>query len=431
MKKKFMYTRKTLCLSIDIYLDKINNILTMKKPSLLILCLIVSFASVLSILFVPAFPEMALALGISDSQVQLTLNAFLIGYAFSVLPYGPISNRFGRKKALYLGASVATFGSLLTTLGGELYIFWLIVIGRFIMALGCGVGLKIAFTIIADVYEKEEARQKLSSIILAFAITPGIGIAIGGFLTQYCGWQICFYFMTVYSLFMLFLSSFLPETCRKLDPEALNLNQIQRGLFGMFKNTRVILCGLMMGCGASVIYIFAAVAPFIGINILGLNPDTYGLFNFIPPMGMVAGSFLSRYLSKRWEPLKVILWGGLLVVAFALWMLLLFLSGFLNPWTLFMPTAGVLVGFSLVYSNASALALAQTQDKANASAVMHFCNIGMAVVALFLIAALPTQAPFIMPLIFCILGIGMLVLRKKLTFALRSSERKWSLPLVQ
>ena len=122
-------------------------------------------------------------------------------------------------------------GSLLVLIGAELSLFWLIVMGRFITALGSGVGLKVAFTIIADVYQKEEARQKLASIILAFAITPGIGIAIGGFLTQYLGWQSCFYFMAGYCLFLFCLSFFLPETCREIDPEALNISNIKKGLF--------------------------------------------------------------------------------------------------------------------------------------------------------------------------------------------------------
>lgn len=386
----------------------------MREPSLLLLSIIISFASVLSVLFVPAFPEMTIGMGISSAQVQMTLSIFVVGYAISVLPYGPISNRFGRKPAIYLGASIATCGSLMVLIAGELSFYWLLIVGRFITALGSGVGLKVAFTMIGDVYDKEAATKKLSTLILAFAITPGLGIAIGGFLTQYLGWQSCFYFMAAYCLCVLSISFFLPETAKERDPKALDMKKIKEGLLGAFRNSTVITCGLLMGCGASVIYLFAAHGPFIGISQLGVSPEAYGLLNFIPPVGMVAGSFLSRYLAGRWQPFKVIAFGIGIIVLFSSAMLFLSLLDIFNIWCLFLPMPLIYLGFSLVYSNASSIALSKASDKANASAVMHFCNLGTAVVMLFFVTALPFKQLYILPLIFLLLACGMLALKKRL-----------------
>ncbi|MCE5319244.1 MAG: MFS transporter [Parachlamydia sp.] len=391
-----------------------------RELSLLLLSIIISFASVLSVLFVPAFPEMAIGMGISSAQVQMTLSIFVVGYAISVLPYGPISNRFGRKPAIYLGASIATCGSLLVLIAGECSLFWLMIIGRFITALGSGVGLKVAFTMVGDVYQKEAATKKLSTLILAFAITPGLGIAIGGFLTQYLGWRSCFYFMAAYCLFVLALSFFLPETAKERDAAALDLRKIKEGLFGTFRNATVITCGLLMGCGASVIYLFAALGPFIGISLLGVSPNEYGLLNFIPPAGMIAGSFLGLFLAGKWEPLKVIALGISVIFIFSSAMLALSLMDTFNIWCLFLPMLFIYLGFSLVYSNASSMALSRAPDKSNASAVMHFCNLGTAVVMLFIVTALPFKQPFILPLVFLLLTVGMLALKRRLVHLLHS-----------
>lgn len=385
-----------------------------REPSLLLLSIVISFASVLSVLFVPAFPDMAIGMGISSAQVQMTLSVFVVGYALSVLPYGPISNRFGRKPAIYLGASIATCGSLMVLIAGELSLLWLLLLGRFITALGSGVGLKVAFTMVGDVYQKDAATKKLSSLILAFAITPGLGIALGGFLTQHLGWRSCFYFMAAYCLFVLIISFFLPETAKSRDPTALNLSRIKEGLLGAFRNPTVITCGLLMGCGASMIYLFVALGPFIGISLLGASPEAYGLLNFIPPVGMVAGSFIGRYLAGRWEPVKVIAFGICVIVIFSSIMLALSLMDIFNIWCLFLPMLFIYLGFSLVYSNASSIAFSKAPDKANASAVMHFCNLGTAVVMLFMVTTLPFKQPFILPLVFLLLAAGMLVLRKRL-----------------
>ena len=135
---------------------------------------------------------------------------------------------------------------------------------------------------------------------------------------------------------------------------------------------------------------------------------------------MVAGSFLSCFLSERWDALKVILIGSSVVSIFAAGMLLLFLLGMINTWTLFLPMIFIYTGFSLIYSNASSVALSHAPDKANASAVMHFCNLGLAVVTLFIITAIPDQQPYLMPLVFTLMGLGMLAMRKWLVVLTRA-----------
>lgn len=183
-----------------------------ERPVLAILLFIVSFPSVLAVLYTPALPTIVQKMGISEAQAQATLSVFLIGYAIGVLPYGPLSNCFGRKKALYAGAWIALFGACLAIMATALSCFWMLILGRFITAFGCSAGLKIAFTIIGDLYEKKEATKKTSAIILAFAIAPNLAIAIGGFLTQFFGWKSCFYFMSLYCCLILFLATRLPET---------------------------------------------------------------------------------------------------------------------------------------------------------------------------------------------------------------------------
>ena len=79
------------------------------------------------------------------------------------------------------------------------------------MALGSSVGLKITFTMIGDAYNQVKATKTISYIALAFAISPGISIAIGGILTRQFGWESCFYFLAAYSLFILLLRPFSPK----------------------------------------------------------------------------------------------------------------------------------------------------------------------------------------------------------------------------
>lgn len=383
----------------------------MNKPNLFILLLLASFASVSAVLFTPALPEIAQKFGITASQSQLMMTLFLVGYALGNLPYGPFSNRYGRKPAIYVGILLAIIGSLLILLAGYQKAFWLLLLGRFISALGSSVGLKITFTMIGDVHAQTQATKNISYVMLSFAIAPGLAIALGGFLTNALGWESCFYFLTFYSLLLLLLSFFLPETLKSLDKKALHYNKILTGLALQLKNRILVSSALIMGCATSFVYLFASEAPFIGISQIGLKADTYGLLNFIPPIGMIVGSYFSHRIAGTREIRSILTLGILITVVASLTMFVLFLFNFVSPYSLFIPMPFIYIGLSLIFSNSSGLAMTQAQDKSNASAMMNFINMSTSVIVLLVLEGIALHRSYILPLFFLCLCCVMFILR--------------------
>ena len=247
-------------------------------------------------------------------------------------------------------------------------------------------------------------------MMLAFAIAPALAIGIGGFLTTQFGWASCFYFQTAYSIFLLILTFFLPETCVKKDFRALEIGIIASTYLQKIQNKKLITCALMMGCGASIIYLFAAVAPFIGIEKIGLSPDHYGLLNLIPPVGLIAGALLANYLSERKEQLPVMLFGSIITILFTVVMLILFWMGSVNAWTLFLPMPFIYIGESLVYANASSLILTHAKNKSYASATMGFITMGSCAATLFIAGYIPAPGSSLLPLLFTVIAVFMLLL---------------------
>ncbi len=388
--------------------------MTSRKPSLLTLLLLMPFASISAVLFTPALPEIAKVLGVSDGQVQATMTLFLLGYAFGNLPYGPIAKRFGRKPAIYIGVIIAILGSLLTLWAGRNHFFGLFLTGRFLSALGSSVGMKISFTIIADAFEQTEATKKLSLATLAFAIAPGIAVGAGGVLTTHYGWESCFYALIVYSCIVFVLSLFLPETVPYLDKDALDLKNIKETYKRKLKNKKIIYASLIMGCVTSIIYLFSTLAPFLGINKIGLNPEEYGFLNFIPPLGLIAGSFASHWLAARREKLAVIQLGGKISVLAIIVMLVFFATGKINLWTLFLPIPFLYFGTSLIFNNSSSFAMGHMQDKSNGSAIMSFINMTLATVAVLVAQSINSPIPLLMPLLFLFFAFLLLFLQRRL-----------------
>ena len=385
-----------------------------KKPSLLTLLILMPFASISAVLFTPALPEIAKVMGISDAKVQATMTLFLLGYAFGNLPYGPIAKRFGRKPTIYLGTIISILGAWLTLFAGEKHLFHWFLVGRFLSALGSSVGMKISFTIIADAFEQAQATRKLSLATLAFAIAPGVSVGVGGFLTTQFGWQSCFYALIGYSCLVLALSIFLPETAPYLDKNALNFKDITETYQRKLKNKKIIYAALIIGCVTSIVYLFSTLAPFLGINHIGLTPEQYGFLNFIPPLGLLAGSFASHWLAVRKEKLAVVQLGGWIVIVAVAAMLFFFGIGKLNLWTLFLPIPVLYFGTSLIFNNASSFAMEHMQDKSNGSAMMSFINVLLATAAVLAAQAISSPTPLLMPLLFCFFGFLALFLQRRL-----------------
>jgi MFS family permease len=410
-------TNRILRLILDRKLKKENenlNMQTVKLPFFTLL-LLISFASVNAVLFTPALPTIAYFFGISEVTSQQTITWFLVGYALGQLLYGPIANRFGRKPALYVGIGLQILSSLLCVLAGIIHEYWLLVLARFLLALGSGVGLKMTFTLVNECYEPKVASQKVSYLMLAFAITPGLGVALGGILNTYYGWTSCFYAGAIYGIFLLFLVTRLPETQKVLNFDALKMKYLLHGYGRQFKNTQLIAGGLLMGSATCFVYVFASVAPFIAINISGMNSAEYGIANILPPIGLIFGSLVGARLSKKY-PLESIIRAGILIAsAGMILMCILMLMHISILFSLFLPMIIIYFGLCFILANASTIAMNHVSDKAYGSAVMNFINMGLATLVVLSLSLFPMK-PLLLPIIYfglCIAMMGLLELASK------------------
>lgn len=382
-----------------------------------ILLLLISFASVTGLLFTPALPELSRAFQISSSEAQWTMSVFLFGYCLGQLPYGPLANRFGRKPTLYVGIALAFLGSLLAAFSPSL-IF--LCFARFLQAIGSAVGLKITFTIISDTHSGAKATKMISLLSLAFGITPGLSVALGGLITTIASWQGCFLFLALYSALLGLLSLFLPETLRTAEKKDLRIKTIASGYLRQFKDLFLVQHALIVSLATMMIYIFATLAPFIGINRIGLSPSAFGLWNLLPALGLFCGAFLSQHFANRTAPRKNILSGILTALLGTIVLELFFTRGVLTPWTLFVPQFLIQIGLNLAWTNASSKGLSEARDKSNASAVFQFINIGGPVVGVYLIGRFSPTLDLLLPSAYLIV----LVLMTTLWFRLKSNTPK-------
>ena len=328
--------------------------------------------------------------GISAGVAQMTVMLYLVGYSMGQLIYSSIAKRFGRKPALSIGIAVSLVGTFFCAIAGPLNSFTVLVVSRFISALGSSTGLSLTFLIISDYFYEKHARKVTAYTMLAFAVIPGIAIAIGGFLVAYLGWESCFYFLLLYGFFALYLVYRLAETGSGIEKEATKIRTIYRAYVRDFKNKILVLYSTMIGSTTAIIYIFAATAPVIAIRIMGISPDRFGLLNLIPAAGYFLGNFVAARLASHLKIKTVLKLGVSLMAIGVLTLAFIFFCGWGGPLALF-------------YSNAAVLATFRVPDKPNASSIMSFLNIGGAVLGLALVSLLHVDPLYAMPSVFILI----------------------------
>lgn len=375
-----------------------DKITSPKEPHVLSLMLLSAFAIMGAIILTPSLPKISTFFNISTGISQMTVTLFLLGYAGGQLIYGPIANRYGRKPALYVGIIVATIGSIFSILASPVESFNLLLLGRLLEALGSSAGLVVSFTVINDFYIKD-SRKITATIMLAFAIVPGVAVFLGGFIAQYLDWKYCFYFLLIYGLLLIIPVWRLPETLIEKDHHALKTKKLLFNYLKEFKHHRLIGFAACSGLSSACVYVFGAEGPFIGIHLLHVPPAIYGLLGLIPYSGTFIGSIVVIKFSN-FNAIRLIKFAFFLEFIAASIMLILFLQHYVTLMSLLGPMILLCIGHPIIAGTAISLAMNDAIDKSNGSSVMNFTMLSVAMLITFLLAILQITSPVILPVMF-------------------------------
>lgn len=262
----------------------------------------------------PAFPAMAVALGVSDLAVQQTLSVYLLAYASMALVHGPLSDRFGRRRIILIGTGAFALASVGCALAPSLG--WLLVF-RAAQGISAGVGLIVGRAIVRDLYDGADAQRLMSTVTMLFGIAPAIAPIIGGWIFGLAGWQAVFWFLSGFGL-LLWLACLLglPETLGAERRRPLSTAAMVRHYLQMLGDRSFGWMSLAAAFNFAALFLYIAAAPAFVLRHLGLGTMDFGWF-FVPTIaGMMAGAFTSGRLAGRASPERSIgLAYGVMLVA--------------------------------------------------------------------------------------------------------------------
>jgi DHA1 family bicyclomycin/chloramphenicol resistance-like MFS transporter len=109
--------------------------------------------------------------------------------ALGQIVYGPISDSFGRKKAIYIGISIFIFGSLVSLFSMH---FNIMLLGRVCQGFGVASSRVVTLAMIRDQLEGREMGRVMSLIMVLFIMVPAIAPSIGQGILLFAGWRAIF-----------------------------------------------------------------------------------------------------------------------------------------------------------------------------------------------------------------------------------------------
>lgn len=355
-----------------------------KSPPIIILIATISLASMNLVLCAPGLPIIAEYFNIAKSQSQQLISVFLLGYAVSQLVFGPLSNTYGRRKSMFAGLFIGVIGCILSVLSGFIHQFSLLLAARFITGFGTAAGLVVTLTIINESFTLTKARVVTGFCIMFFAVSPGVANFIGGFLTQYFGWQSCFYFLAIYNVIVAVMVLGMPETLNKSLKTPLKLSVVAAGYYNASKNLTVVISGLLYGLAVSILYGTITLLPFIGTYNLNMSPSLFGTVFWTSSMGYLLGSIITTATAGKSKLTSSILIGIIISLIGGVSFVFMNFFNCINIFTVFSAIFVVFVGLPFIFINSAVYGISSHNDKASASSILNFIFMMLAFFTVYL-----------------------------------------------
>ncbi len=327
-------------------------------------------------MYLPAFPQLGKDFGVPGTIVALTVSSYFVGMSLGQIIYGPLLDRFGRKKPLLIGLAIF----VLTSFGcaAAMDINQLIAI-RFFQALGgCAAGVA-SLAMVHDFFPVRDGAKILSRLILFIAVSPLLAPSIGGLLLQWMGWRSVFIILAVIvAIIMVLIYLKLPESHEPDRSISLKPLPIIEEYWVILKHPRFITYALSGAFSFAGLFTYVAGSPVIFMEGFKLSPQEYSAVFAILAGGFVGGSQFNVWLLSKFTSAQIYI----LVLIVQVITGIIFVAGAKAGVLGLIPTLFLFFVFlscaGLTYPNAAALALAPfTKNAGSASAMLGFLQLGI------------------------------------------------------
>jgi len=246
-------------------------------------------------MYLPAFPAMAESLGVTQGRIEMSLASYFIGLSLGQLAYGPLTDRYGRKKPLYVGLLLYILASAACALAADSY---QLIFFRFVQALGGCAGAVVSRAMVRDLFDHKESAQVYSALMLVMGLAPILAPLAGGYALIFFGWRAIFWILAGLSILIsVAIVLFLPET-RKPD-ETVRFSRSFHTYFDIMKHREFMGYTLCLAVAQAGLFAYITGSSFVFIKYFGVAEQNFGWIFGSNALAFIAMSQLNAFLLRK------------------------------------------------------------------------------------------------------------------------------------
>jgi DHA1 family bicyclomycin/chloramphenicol resistance-like MFS transporter len=255
-------------------------------------------------MYLPGFPAIAKDLNTTVAHVSLSLSSFFIGISAGQLLYGPLLDRFGRKKPLYAGLTAYLLTSMACAfITSADALIWL----RLLQALGGCAGMVASRALVRDLFPVEESAKVFSLLMLVVGVSPIIAPTLGGYITASIGWKYIFVALGIMAAFILIAvyvglpEGRKPDTALSLKPPAIIAN-----FLSVLREPQFHTYALTGSFASAGLYAYITGSPYVFMEIFKVTEKQFGWIFALVAIGLIASSQVNSFLLRTHKSGQII-----------------------------------------------------------------------------------------------------------------------------
>ncbi|WP_347156701.1 multidrug effflux MFS transporter [Pontibacter chitinilyticus] len=331
-------------------------------------------------MYLPGFPAIAKDLKTTVAEVSLSLSSFFIGISAGQLLYGPLMDRFGRKKPLYFGLAGYLLASVACAFATSIEV---LIFLRFFQAVCSCAAAVASVAMVRDLFPVEDNAKVFSLLMLVVGASPMIAPTVGGYVTAGFGWEGVFLVLAGMAAAILTAVYFgLPESSPPDPSYSLKPKPILTKFLQVIKEPQFYTYCLSGAVSFAGLLAYVSGSPLLFMEIFHVNEKEYGwIFAFLS-IGLIGASQVNSVLLRRYRSEQIIV--GALICQLLIGAILVAgtLQGVLGLYSTIACIFLFLCCLGFTFPNASALSLAPfTKNAGSASALLGATQMGVGALA--------------------------------------------------
>lgn len=361
-------------------------------------------------MYLPSMPTIARDFGVTEGDVQMTLNSYLIGFAAGQLVYGPMADALGRKPVILGGTLIFALASARCAMSQDIGTF----IGmRGLHGFAAAAASVVINALMRDMFTKDEFSRSMSFVVLVMTVAPLLAPIMGGMMMLWFSWHAIFWTIMIAALIAaLLVLFFIRETLPKERRQPFRLRIMLGQFVTLFRQKRVLCYMVASGFSFARMFSFLSARSFVYIQLYGLTELEFGYcFALNIVFLFIMTTINSRYV-RRFGALNMLRTGLVVQLLAGCW-LVLAASADLGFVALMIGVACYVGNIAMITSNAMAVILDDYPHMAGTASslagVLRF-GIGAGVGAVVASFNMTTVWPMVGVMALCILIAASLVL---------------------